>query len=228
MANRELVIERSQVGDFFGEDGLYLESFGQLHTDIYGLSTATATWVSPADVMKYPDMYSPHPIWSFLHMERRTVSVEYGFVRTMGEYAGFEALPIPVVEYTTAVNEEPITTHHNFETFAGTPASPQNGAEFRDPVTNKISNDNNVGVFERFWSNPPNAFSGVTSYLAPVLVKRITTITPFPDGFTSQVGHLSGGMLCTMVSVTQRGIVFQSVVEYRGAGPRGWNTAIYS
>ena len=226
MATRELIIDRSEVGDFFGKEGLELESYGQLHTDIYGLSTATANWVSPADTMEYPAIYSPHPIWKFLHMEKRTVAVEYGFCRSQGEYAGFEGTPVPVIEYSTGVNEQPIQTHINFADFAGTPGAEQNGAVFVDPVTGKPSSSADA-VFDHFWSNPPNEFAGVTSYLQPVLVQRITSIGPFPTGSTSQVGQLFGGLLCTNVTVTKRGIVYQTVVEYRSGGARGWNTALY-
>jgi hypothetical protein len=226
-SGRELVVETEKIGNYFGRDGLWLESYGQLHTDIYGLSTATATWVAPVDAMAYPNMYSAHPIWNFLHMEKRTVSMEYGHCRTVGEYAGFEGTPEPVIEYSTGVNEEPIQTHPNFESFAGTPSSPQNGAQFRDPVTGKITSDDSLGIFDKFWSNPPNEFAGVVSYLMPVLVERTTTIGPFPTGSTSLVGQLLGSMLCTNVTVTKRGIVYVTVVEKRSGGPRGWNSALY-
>lgn len=226
-SGRELIIEKDSVGNYFGRSGLWLESFGQLHTDIYGLSTAVAMWASPVDDMEYPAIYSPHPVWTFLHMEKRTVSIEYGYVRTVGEYAGFEGIPVPVIEYSTGVNEEPIETHPDFESFAGTPSSPQNGAQFRDPTTGKISADNNVGVFEKFWSNPPNKWSGVVSYLMPVLVTRITTIGPNPTASTGEVGQLFGSLLTTNVTVTQRGIVYQTVVERRAGGARGWNTELY-
>jgi hypothetical protein len=221
-------LKTKSVGNYFGKSGLFLESFGQLHTDIYGLSTATAAWVSPIDQMLWPDILSPHPIWTFLHMERRTVSVEYGFVRTIGEYAGFELHPVPVVEYSTGVNEEPIQTHPNFADFAGTPSAPQNGAIFINPATGELSTDDGTGVFQEFWSNPPNDFAGQTTYLMPVLVMRTTTIDSSPTASTGQVGHLQGGMLCTNVTVSQRGIVFQTTVELRGGGPRGWNSQIYN
>lgn len=226
-SGRELRIEGDNVGNYFGRSGLWLESFGQLHTDIYGLSTATAMWASPIDAMAYPSMYSPHPVWNFLHMEKRTVSVEYGYIRTVGEYAGFEGIPVPVIEYSSAVNEAPIQTHPDFLSFAGKPSAPQNGAVFRDPATGKVSTDDNLGVFEKFWSNPPNEWAGVESYLQPVLVTRITTIGPNPTASTGEVGQLFGSLLTTGVTVTRRGIVYQTVVERRAGGGRGWNSSLY-
>jgi hypothetical protein len=231
-SGRDIIIdvggrEVQDVGQFFGKSGLRLESYGQLHTDIYGLSTATANWVSAIDASLSRYLLAA----SYLDISshgKRTVSVEYGLVRTIGEYAGFEGIPVPVIEYCTGVNEEPIQTHPNFGDFAGTPSSPQNGAIFVDPSTGEISSDDAVGVFERFWSNPPNAFSGVSSWLMPVLVQRTTQIGPSPTAYTGMVGHLQGGLLCTNVTVSKRGIVYQTTVELRAGGPRGWNTAIYS
>ncbi len=212
--------------EYFGLEGLFLESFGQLHTDIYGLSTATAVYVSPAYRMAYPAMYSAHPLWGFLRMERRTVSMEYGFCRTTCEYAGFEGTPVAVIEWSSGISEEPIQTHPEFASFGGTPSSPLNGAIFVDYETGKKSDDDVRGTFDKFWSNPPNKWAGVTSYLLPVIVKRITEISPSPI-LVDIVGSLEGTLLCTSASSTQRGIVYQNVTEFRGAGPRGWNTDLY-
>jgi len=212
-------------GEYYGRRDLWVESFGSLHTDIYGLSTAVALYVSPADRMKYPDMLSPHPIWDFLHLEKRTVNIEYGFVRAVCEYAGFEGVPVPIIEYSTGVSEEPIQTHPNFATFGGKPSAPRNGAIFVDE-SGALSNDDSKGFFDKFWSNPPNLFTGMTSYLNPCLTKRRTTITGGPIS-QAGVGHLDGGMLMIGASSTQRGIVFQNVEEWRGFGRRGANTAVY-
>ncbi len=68
MAERSLFIgdQSGPVGEIYGLiDGIWLESYGQLNTDIYGLSTATATYAFPADALVYPSMQSSHPIWSF-------------------------------------------------------------------------------------------------------------------------------------------------------------------
>jgi hypothetical protein len=210
----------------YGLSGLWVESYGQLHTDIYGLSSAVAIWASPADAMSYPSMLTPHPLWGFLHLERRTVSVEYGHCRTTAEYAGFEGTPVPVIEWGSGVNEEPIQTHPDFESFAGKPSAPLNGARFVDPTTNKITTNDDLGVFDKFWSNPPNKWAGVTSYLMPVVIKKITTIAPSPIDI-SRVGKLEDGYLISNASSTQRGIVFQNVIEFRGPGQRGWNEELY-
>ncbi|MEY2487384.1 MAG: hypothetical protein QOH39_3032 [Verrucomicrobiota bacterium] len=210
-------------GEFHGRRSMWLESFGALHTDIYGLSTASAVWVAPADAMQYPAMYTAHPIWSFLHMEKRTVMMEYGFCRTVCEYAGFEGVPVPVIEYSTGVSEEKIQTHPNFADFAGTASHPLNGAIFVDS-DGKQSFDDSKGSFKEFIGT--GAFGGVESYLNPCLTKRRTTISQGPVS-QSGVGHIDGGMLKVLASSTQRGIVYQNVEEWRGGGRRGINASIY-
>lgn len=208
-----------------GEELYWVESMGQLHTDIYGLSTATASYVSPTTRVSYPPMDTQHPFWDFLWMERRTASIENGFVRCICEYAGFEGTPIPVEEWSSGVSEEPIQTHPNFEGIAGTPAFPLNGAVFYDE-NGQPTTDDSRGVFDHFSTHPVTDFSGVTSYLSPVAVRRVTSISSGAL-VVDQVGQLVGTMLCTAASSTKRGRVYQNVIEYRGAGPKGWNTDIY-
>jgi hypothetical protein len=217
-------IIRLPNGEYYGRRDLWLESFGELHTDIYNLSTAIAVWCSPADAMKYPEMSTPHPVWSFLHMEKRTVKLEYGICRTVGEYAGFEGTPVPITEFSTGVSEEPIQTHPDFAAFAGTPSAPLNNAVWVDP-DGKVTTDNAKGAFDKFAGT--GAFAGITSYLNPVLVKRRTTLSQGPVS-QALVGHLDGGMLKVLASSVQRGIVFQNTEEWRGGGRRGINSSIYS
>lgn len=213
--------------DFFGPLGMFCENFGSLTTDIYSLSTATAVWISPAHRIAYPSMGSPHPLWPFMHVEKRTVTVgNDGLCRTTCEYAGFQGVPEPVVEWSSGVSEEPIQTHPNFSSFAGTPSHPLNDAVFVDKDNNEVKVDGVPGtVWARFAG--VGEFAGVTSYLTAHLVKRVTSISPDPINVSAGVGHLVGSMLKIGASSTKRGIVYQNVEEYRGPGRRGWNTAIY-
>jgi hypothetical protein len=211
--------------EYHGQSGLWVESYGVLHTDKYGLSTATAVWVSRANAIAFPAIGSAHPLWNFVHIEKRNVSVEYGHCRTTCEYAGFEGVIPDILEWSSGVNEEPIQTHPDFLSFAGKPSAPLNGSRWVDESGNKTTDDS-VGVFDKFWSNPPNKWAGVTSYLLPVPVKRITSMTPSPD-IRYTPGFLYGGYLCTSATSTKRGIVYQNTFELRGGGPRGWNTDLY-
>jgi hypothetical protein len=193
--------------------GMWVESYGSLTTDIYNLSTATAIYVSTYP-SSYPSMESRHPLWSHLQIEKRTVTVENtGFTRIVCEYAGFEGQVEPVIEWSSGVTEEPIETHPEFDNFAGDPDHPVNNSMWEG------------GSFVGF--GPGTNFAGVTSYLVPVLVKRVTTIEPTTLSVESAVGHLFGSMLCTSASSVKRGKVYHNTIEYRGAGPRGWNLDIY-
>jgi hypothetical protein len=196
---------------------MWCESFGSLHTDIYNLSTATAIFVSTG--YSYPSIGSHHPFWSFMTCEKRTVTIEYGFTRAVCEYAGFEGSPEVIEEWSSGMSEEPIQTHPNFHSFAGSATAPRNGSLWEEK--------NGTMVFKEFWSNPPNKFSGVTSYLVPVLVKRLTSIQSTSISVQGTIGRLQGRLLCTSASSTRRGKVYTNVTEWRGAGPRGWNTEIY-
>lgn len=212
--------------DYYGLLGMWVESFGTLVTDIYGLSTATAVYCSPAHAIRYPAIYSAHPIWSFMHMEKRTVSLtDYGFCRATCEYAGFEGTPVPITEWGSGVSSEPIQTHPDFASFAGTPSAPLNDAVWVDVETGQPTTDNTRGVWLRFAGTGP--FAGMTSYLSPYLTKKITRISSAQISVLSGIGHIDGTMLKVGASSTQRGIVFQNTEEWRGGGRRPINADVY-
>jgi hypothetical protein len=213
--------------DYYGLLGMWVESFGTLVTDIYGLSTATAVFCSPAHAMRFPAMQSAHPIWNFMHMEKRTVSLtDYGFCRAVCEYAGFEGDPIPIIEWGSGVSSEPIQTHPNFASFAGTPSAPLNDAVWVDVETGEPTTDNARGIWLRFAGT--GAFAGQTSYLSPYLTKKITRLSRTQIIVSAGIGHIDGTLLKVGASSTQRGIVFQNTEEWRGGGRRPINAAVYS
>lgn len=215
------------IGDYYGLLGLWVESFGTLTTDIYGLSTATAVYCSPAHAMRYPAMYSAHPVWSFMHIEKRTVSLsDYGFCRAVCEYAGFEGTPVPIIEWGSGVSSEPIQTHPNFASFAGTPSAPLNDAVWVDVESGEPTTDNTRGIWLRFAGTGP--FAGVTSYLSAYQTKKITQLSRTAIIVASGMGRLSGTMIKVGASSVQRGIAFQNTEEWRGGGRRPINTAIYA
>lgn len=218
------------IGTYHGLLGLWVESFGTLTTDIYGLSTATAVYVSPAHAIRYPAMLSAHPIWNFMHIEKRTVSLtDYGFCRATCEYAGFEGTPVPIIEWGSGVSSEPIETHPDFESFAGKPSAPLNDAVFVDIETGDKTTDNARGKFSHFAGNPAtNQFTGITSFLNSYLTKKETRIESTPINVLSGVGHIDGTLLKIGASSTQRGIVYQNTQEWRGGGLKPINATIYA
>jgi hypothetical protein len=210
----------------WGQTGMWVESYGTLTTDIYGLSTATAIYVSPAAAIQYPAMGASHPLWSFMHIEKRTVSLnDYGFCRATCEYAGFEGEPEPVEEWAAGVASQPIQSHPNFESFAGTPSSPNNDAVWVDVSTNEPTTDNGRGVFSHFAGTGP--FAGVTSYLDPYMTKKVTQLSRSPIVVLSGVGHADGTLLKMGSSSIKRGIAYQNTEEWRSGGRRGINLEIY-
>lgn len=213
--------------DFHGRTGVWLESVGHLTTDKYGLSTGSCTYVCPTNygIPNYPSINSFHEIWSFLACEKRTISVEYGFTRMTLDYAGFEGEIPPIIEYGSAISEEPIQTHPNFEGFAGTASSPLNDAVWVDVETNKLSTDNTRAIWSHFAGN--NDFTGLTSYLSPHFTKKETTLTKNYLLITG-VGKLDGNLLLMGASSVQRGAAWVNTREWRGPGVgRPFNAALY-
>ena len=140
---------------------------------------------------------------------------------------GDPELPAPVWRLNRTPSSEPIDSHPEFESFAGTPDAPLNGAEF----------DEN-GLFIGFVSADPNIWGGVTKYLqfAAVVTKtsvvnsvstnqaipRIDTPIGAPWPLPTTVDWLK-----TNMDVVARGGVFEVMEEWTMSGPRGWNETLY-
>lgn len=213
--------------DFYGRSGVWLENVGHLTTDKYGLSTGSCTYVCPVNfgIPNYPGINSVHEIWNFLACEKRTINVEYGFTRIILEYAGFETAVPEITEWSSAISEDPIQTHPNFSSFAGTAASPNNDAVWVDVETGKPSTNNARAIWSHFAGN--NDFTGLTSFLSSHLVKKITTLTKNFLVITG-VGRLDGTMIKIGASSVQRGAAWVNTEEWRGPGiGRPFNVALY-
>lgn len=140
-------------------------------------------------------------------------------------------LPDPVWFLKRTPSEEPIDTHPDFETFAGTPAAPLNGAKFD-------ANGLFVG-FEVVVS--PNVWGGITKYLefAATLTKTSVVLSqPDPDEIIPRIETPTGSdvgvptitgrdWMKTDFTVTRRGGVYEVFEEWTMSGQRGWNTTIY-
>lgn len=229
----------------FGNNGLILESPGDLHTDIYGLETCTAVFKCPMDNFSLvPAMFSFHPIFGYLNMERRRVSITPGFLVITGEYAGIPGgSTVPIYEISIGLADEPIVTHPKFTNYiGGTPSTPLNGAIFLDP-DGEVTSDDSLGQFAYFSHTAggiQNAFAGIDSYLAadqivwrekyyslarPVITQQVGYIMP-PAG---PVPSVSGpNWLFTGCTYEQRGNVYFVCNEWRNSGRRGWNQTIYT
>jgi hypothetical protein len=230
----------------YGYTGLILESAGSNVTDIYGLETCTA--VFKAVDGEVPAMFTYHPIFTWLHLERRRVDISpegfRGFTVTTAEFAGISGPTVPIYELDLGLSEEPIETHPLFVSdIAGTASAPLNGAIFVDESTGRITSDEAHAVFSKFQTTiggVRNPFAGISAYLdfsnsiwrktqmLPTNPADLTTLGKIatPDG---PVPALDTGQdwLFTGMSYVQRGLVFSVKWEWRASGRRGWNETIY-
>ena len=235
-----------QHSQLFGRDLLVTEDPGDVHTDIYGLETCVATFKCPQDRFDLvPPMFSAHPIFTYLNMERRRLSITPGFLIITGEYAGIPGgSTTPIYELSLGVADEPIETNPNFTSFAGSPSNPLNGAYFIDPSTGLQTDNDSIGEFDHFTTyvgNNLNQFAGISSYFAAdQLTWRERYCSTARPTDASTVGHISqpagpaptppsgGNWLYIGLNYEQRGNCFFITREWRASGRRRWNSVIYS
>jgi hypothetical protein len=235
--------------NYFGNPGLMTESPGQLVTDIYGLDTCTAVFKCPSDRFDLvPLMFSYHPLFPWVNMERRRLDVSpegnRGYLVITGEFAGVAGSTEPIYELDLGLSEEPIQTHHKFVSeIAGTPSAPLHGAIFLDSE-GSITEDDSLGVFDKFITTIDgdlNPFAGLESYLDfSNAIWRRTVLQTFPPVDLYQLGYIDypdgpfpalyagQNWLFVGESYIQRGLVYSVKTEWRASGRRGWNSTIYS
>ena len=133
------------------------------------------------------------------------------------------------VEIIAAVQTEPIETHPDFATLAGTAASPANGAIYDDD-----------GRFTGWAAT--SAYRGIESYLAPTVRVRIAEVdtVDVTSADLEEIGTIQSvsasdaptpsgyNWLCTDVSQVDQGDDYLITREYTLSGPSGWNTDIYA
>jgi hypothetical protein len=181
----------AQYLDFFGQSGISMEDAGTLVTDRAHLATCTATLRIRRDQWNGSDMNTlgnigaSHPIFTFVTMENRELSIQGPWAYAKCKYAGIESQysingTPPQYELIIGVSESPIATHTKFNqtNFAGTPMAPKNGANFRSVrFPNSVASETSPSLTSAFFvfdsfdvftggATPAlNPFAGVTSYL---------------------------------------------------------------
>lgn len=193
-----------------------------------------------------------HPYNTNIWMETKQIVYHAKGATAVCTYAGveFEFLEKPVYETIIGVEESPIETHPNFQTIAGKPSSPTNGAIFLDPSTGYISTDDTVGVFDRFApyvGGSINPKAGIEAFLDPVYTYRQSYVTQTPPD-DSGVGTIQTPpgpgikgigkrtWLYTGMNSRRRGdpsgqinqIVYEVSKDWKLSGRRGWDTDIYT
>lgn len=217
------------------------ESFA---TDRYGVDTIQLIVKIPDNLFPQQVLadFAPHPRFSNMLLSKRDGQRgEPGYWNVTYTFEGFLlSAPEPTYELNTSLSQEPIQTHPDFASLAGTPSSPLNGAIFVDPETRRQSEAENA-VFKEFSNNPePGSQSkaGVDSYLVPGAEWReIKFQTTRPTGMKN-VGTidtpsgspptLSGrDWLAWSESYVRRGGVYQVQTTWKLSGRNGWDTDIY-
>lgn len=203
------------ASEIFGSSGLILEDPGTLYGDRSGLVTATAVFKIPrekwqhADVGTYCNLNSPHPIFTFIGVEKFELSLQGPYAVIKCDYAGIQAQysssgTPPEYELIVGVSESPIATHPKFQSsIGGTPKAPQNGANFRNVDSNvKPANAKNISktvagfyfeVFDVTIGEKLNDLAGVSSYLeANMTFKKSWKMNRFPSSAeVNDVGTLA-------------------------------------
>lgn len=210
--------------------------------DRYGVDMITRVEKIPKD--GFPALirskYSLHPRFTTMAVSRITwARVDAGqFYRVTYLYEGFlGSLPEPEYELDVSTAEEPIATHPDFETFAGTAAAPLNGAVFIDPETGKPTTDNAKGVFREFSMSGDKA--GVEGYLSPgASWSEISFSSTRPSGM-GDIGEIdepagsepsfgSGrNWIYSGANYRRRGNIYEVRKTWLLSGRNGWDADIY-
>jgi hypothetical protein len=183
---------------------------------------------------------STHNPFSYALFKTATITtIEGGFEIVDVAYEGVVEAEFTKISINTTTVTDPIDTHENFCSFAGSKGDEKNGAIFND--------DNSFKAFELVYEDERNEFAGVKSYLNPSLevtevreyssvtfsdVERIGTICkPRKDSVTNlDVNHKKRGsasFLCTGVKWQAFGTGCIATSTYRLSGKNGWDKDIY-
>lgn len=134
----------------------------------------------------------------------------------------------PVISYTPNTNQEPVTAHPDFATFAGDVNAPLNGAAF----------DQDTGEFLGFFDQTVTDLFGVQYYLTPAtLLSRTywTSEVPKPGRRMKIVPSIKGFIKPADVKefmildfpYRQIGAFYQITELIMGSGPNGFSRTLY-
>ena len=199
-----------------------------------------------------------HPYRSWLYMETQQIQYLPHGARAVCGYAGVQNqyLDRPVYECVMGMEESPIEVHPNFQTLAGKPSAPTNGALFLDPETGSITTNDLRGIFDRFrpfvksgGSTVKNPKAGIEAFLDPVATYRESFVSlslPSASGFGTVVTSLPGpglpgvlgrrNFLYLGYTWRRRGdpngiqsrVLYEVNKEWRASGRNGWDTDVYA
>ena len=224
-----------------GDDGLFIQPNRTISEKEDGTLSGSVLWEGARDgAGSLPVIGSAHPDDVRLEMVEATFTfMPNNKVQVQGSYFGLNAsTTVKVISYSGAQNQEDLTTHPDFEQFAGDGENPLNGAQFE---TYKNSLDQEYWDFLGFRlekGKAPNKFIGSTHYLTAgtqVSVTYWTDKAPKLNERMKIVNKISGfstpkdvkDFLYLDTPYRQVGSFYQVTEQYLGSGIRGWNTDFY-
>ena len=167
-----------------------------------------------------------------------------GIITATGSFFGLiSSTTDPVITYSGGQNNEAITTHPDFATFAGDVTAPVNGAKFESDTAAA-----DYGAFIEFTESTfvdgqTPEFRGVEYYLTPSTTITLSywtdKVPALKDRLTihKKIKGVNSRELKTPADVKdfllldtpyrQVGSFYQVTEQYLGSGPKGWNNIIY-
>jgi hypothetical protein len=235
---------------YFGSIGLILQAVGDVSITRYGLAEGDVEWMCPTSraVALSPALRSPHPILTYLTMEKLDIKFDKAYATITGHYAGAYPGGDASYDWQPAFGEEPIQTHPNFGsaqstngdgTIVGQAGGPLLSSKI-SPTANSGAVFNPDGSFKAILSQSPNNLGGVTSYLLAQGTYVKSYVSPYaPD--SSQDGTInspSDGPIPTLIpganwlkcptTFNQRAGVYDIREAWKASGRKGWNSMIYA
>lgn len=177
-----------------------------------------------------PQIGSAHPTDTRCELYNREISyLTLDRIQMTGSYFGLVADETEaIINYTPNTNQEPITSHPEFEEFAGTAEDPINGATF----------DEDTGEFLGFYDLAVKDLFGVMYYLTPATILSRTYWTKSVPSLNKRMKRISTiknfrkpedckEFLIVDYPYRQIGSFYQVTEQIMGSGPNGFSTLLY-
>ncbi|EIQ01045.1 hypothetical protein OpiT1DRAFT_05609 [Opitutaceae bacterium TAV1] len=236
-----------------GQERLILQNIGDLQTDRYGLSSATAEWWYYGNRPENQiDIFAQHPRWSFLNLDRRTIRHQGAYWLILGSFYGVDGSPDPLYQLDMSASQEPVETHPDFKTFGRS----TNGAEFDEtdnsfrgftrrpkPTEAEYKTLDTPAKWDTWLASHPatnEIWIGVRDYLTPGAIWRKTWVTKHKPSLNefNRIGCIDSppggpptpsGRNWLYMSLTwdQKGKTYTCRQEWKLSGRRGWNEVLY-
>lgn len=181
-------------------------------------------------IANLPQMGATHPRDSRCELYNREITFQgLTQIQMTGSFFGLvSARTKPIISYTPNTNQDPITSHPDFSSFAGSKTTPLNGAKF----------DDDTGEFLGFFDQSITDLFGAEFYLVPAtllsltywtknvpsLQRRMTRKSSIP-GFKAPPDVKEFMLLDT--PYRQVGSFYQVTEQIMGSGPNGFSNIIY-